>query len=97
MQLELSQINEILSDISGIRYGKKGFDKFRTDVIKSINGEYSDQGQEGLSYEIYETPITGLLIKMEITTDSYGDNEKVISIQFGEPKEKTVTDFEPIK
>lgn len=33
---------------------------------------------------------------MEIRTDSYGDNERIVSVEFVQPVEKTVTVFESI-
>ena len=37
-----------------------------------------------------------LYVKIELTSDSYGDNEQITSIQFVKPKVVTVTQFEPV-
>lgn len=99
MQIELSVVNEILENLENIRgsYGNKTFKKISQETIYEINNSYGDgeQGAEGQSYEIYE--YKGMFIKLDVRTDSYGDNEFVRGVQFVEPIEKTVLVYEPIK
>jgi len=93
--LDFKQLNEILSDLSSIRYGSKGFKRVQEKTEYEIRGE-GEQGEEGLSYEVYSTPYPDLYIKLEVKTDSYGYNEHVSGIQFVEPKEKVVQEFIPL-
>jgi len=66
-----------------------------TKVEKEVHGE-GEQGVEGLKYEIYQLPFDDLFLKIEIRTDSYGDNERVESIQFAIASEKVVKVYDPI-
>jgi len=84
-------LNEALKDLCKLRRGKTEF----TEVINEIDGE-GDQGEEGLSYEVYKLSGTDIYIKLEVRTDSYGDNESITGIQFVQPTEKLVKVFETI-
>lgn len=99
MEIKLSLVNEILADLEDIRnsYGNKKMKKITEEIIYEINNSYGDgeQGAEGQKYEIYQ--YKGLFIKLDIRTDSYGENESVRGIQFVTPTEKTVLVYEPIK
>lgn len=89
--MNYEQLNEKLKDLRKIRYGKP----VHTEVVNSINGGYSDQGEEGLSYEVYDIGLEdGLFLKLTITIDSYGDSEKISGIEFVRGKEKTITVYE---
>ena len=92
MELNLSEINKILKDLDKLRNGKA----IQTDVVKEVNGEYSNQGEEGLSYEVYRTSIDGIFVRLKITTDSYGDNESISGVEFVKPEQKMVTVYEKI-
>ena len=93
MNLELSEVNKILSNFHNLRRGKAE----NIETVRKVNGDYSSQGETGLSYEVYKTPIDGVYIKLEIITDSYGDDEIINGIEFVKPIQKTVTIFETIK
>ncbi len=93
MELNLSTVNEILKNFNNLRRGKAE----NIEVVKKVNGEYTSQGETGLSYEVYKTPIDGVYVKLEIITDSYGDDETINGIEFVKPIQKTVTIFETIK
>lgn len=88
--MDLKQINKILKDLEKIRRGKP----LSIDVINKVNGKYSSQGEEGLSYEVYE--IEGFYVKLTITTDSYGDDESIQGVEFVQPQQKTITVYETI-
>ena len=72
-----------------------GTTRVETKVEKEVHGE-GEQGVEGLKYEIYQLPFDDLFLKIEIRTDSYGDNERVESIQFAIASEKVVKVYDPI-
>lgn len=97
--ISITKLNKILKDLMNIRNSGKRIERT---VIKDLNDEhYGGEGSQGDSNEIYEVyPIegeTGLFIKLEIGSDSYGDNEFVAGIEIVRPVEKLVTLFEPIK
>lgn len=89
-------INEALSDISSLRYGNKKFKKVLNSKVDNLRGGES-QGDFNEIVEIYSLGEDDLHLKLELRTDSYGDNEFVHSIQIVKPIVKQVTDFEPIK
>src|SRR5208283_1660296 len=86
------QLNEALKNLNSLRNSGKRVER----VIEKEIGEESSQGDEGISYEVYKSPVEGIFIKLKITTDSYGNNDHVAGIEFVTPKEKTVTSYEPI-
>ncbi len=90
--MDYKELNEILSDLTSLRKGQKA----SVQVVKKIDEDEGEQGQSGLSYEIYNTPIDGVYVKLKIETDSYGDDERVTGIQFVKPVKKEITDFEPL-
>jgi len=80
--MDYKKINEALRDISAIR-NKKAVETVKTD--------------EDTTDEVYPSEIEDVFIKLTVTTDSYGDNEKITSIQFVSPVTKNITNYEPIK
>ena len=57
----------------------------------------NSNGYEDSSTEVKVCKLSEeLFIKFKITSDSYGDNEQITSIQFVKPKVVTVTHFEPV-
>jgi anaerobic ribonucleoside-triphosphate reductase len=93
MTVDFKQLNEMLSNLNNIRYGSKGYKRVQEKVEHKVDVNYERQGEEGLSYEVYSTPYPELYIRLEVKTDSYGDNEHVSGIQFVEPKEKVIQEF----
>jgi len=103
--MDLKKINLVLANVSKIRRGQSrynqvpeelvGITKVETKVQKEVNGE-GEQGVEGVKFEIYELPFDNLFLKLEIRTDSYGDNERIEAIQFARATEKVVTVYEEI-
>jgi hypothetical protein len=91
MNLNREQINEILSDLEGIRRGNNRVEKI---VEKEIEYNYAQQGEEDLVYEVYKTADPKTFVKLEIRTDSYGENERITSIQFVGKVSKTISVYE---
>lgn len=88
--MKLAQINEILKDL----------DNLGTTISTDQSDNYSEEkypGTEGIKVDIYPTPEKDVFLKVVTACDSYGDNERVKSIQFVAAAEKLVTIFEPIK
>lgn len=90
--MDFKQLNELLKDLSRIRNNNEQISK---DVIHTIEDE-GNQGDEGVSYEVYKIPYDNLYVRLTIKTDSYGDNEYVSGIEFVQPIEKTIQTFESI-
>lgn len=89
--MDYKKLNEMLIDLRRLRR--------QTPIEKLVVKELYGEGSQGDSNEIYEVyPIDGsdLFIKLRISSDSYGDNEFVDGIQFVQPTQKTVTNYEPI-
>jgi len=102
--MDLQKINTILANFENFRndWARKrlpdilqGTKLVDSKVEKSIDDE-ANRGDEGISYEIYQLPFDDLYLKFEIRTDSYGDNERVTSMQFVTPKKKEITVYETI-
>lgn len=85
-------INEALSNIPQLRYGKK-FQKVASNIVDNLRGGES-QGDYDEIIEIYSLGVDNLHIKLELRTDSYGENEFVHAIKIVKPVVKTITDFE---
>lgn len=93
--MELSKINEILSDLYQYTLQKK-FTLVESNEPRNYWSE-KNQGENSIKTEIYEVDKkTKTFLKISRTTDSYGSNESVVSISFVTPKEVKVTAFEPI-
>ena len=89
-------INEALSDINSLRYGNKKFPKVSANTVDNLRGE-DRQGEYNEITEIYSLGEDNLHIKLELRSDSYGDNESIHSVSIVTPIQKTVTDFITIK
>ncbi len=92
--MSLVRINEALSDINILRQGRK-YPKVASEMIDNLRGnEY--QGEYNEYIEVYDLGVDKLHIKLVLRTDSYGDNEALVSAQIVTPVTKTVVDFEPV-
>lgn len=101
--MELSKINELLSDLENVQSSK----------LKYVKREKGYQGVSGNSYgnsgagvqgeydeysDIYKVVDEGdLYMKVTKKTDSYGSGDAVTSVQFVKEAKKEVTVFESIK
>jgi hypothetical protein len=86
--MDYTKLNKILRDLPALRRGNL----LTKHVIKAIDPD-GEQGEDGISYEVYQISGTDIFVKLEIHTDSYGDNEHVFGIQFVQPVEKKITDY----
>ncbi len=89
MACKYKVINEALSNIPALRYGINKFPKVASEVDNP-----SDETKE--TTEIYDLGVEDLYIKLIISSDSYGYNEYVQSVQIVKPVIKQVTNFETI-
>lgn len=91
--MEIKQLNEILSDLQDLRYSKK-YKKVHSQVVKELGGE-GCEGESGLAYEVYNVGLPdGVMVKLKINTDSYGDNEFINGVEFVKAVAKQVTVYE---
>ena len=65
---------------------------------EAINLEEDKKSEWDESYVEYKVCKLSeeLYVKIQLTSDSYGDNTQITSIQFVKPKVVTVTQFEPL-
>ena len=92
MQLEISQINGILSNLQYLK-GNKNLEFIERVVVSEIKGY---EGSIGEYYMIYQIKNTELFLKANYTTDSYGETSSLDSIQICEKKEVSKFDFVPV-
>lgn len=89
--MDFKQLNELLKDLESIRNNEQ----ISREVIHEVE-DVGNQGDEGVSFEVYKIPYDGLHVRLKITTDSYGSNEKISGVEFVQPIEKVITTFEVI-
>ena len=92
--MDIKKLNQIFGDLEGFRYANKAV---KTIVESEIDNSYGEgvQGEEGVSYEIFESNgLDEFFVKLEIRTDSYGYNERIVGATLVKPTEKTVTVYE---
>lgn len=87
----MKKLNPLLKNFYSLRQEKKAGEQ----IVKKLTYNDPEQGDTGLSYEVYKLS-EDIYVKLEINTDSYGDNEFVAGIEFVRPIVKQVTDFEAI-
>ena len=91
--ITLKVLNELLSQkhkyFLNQQYGYKGIPD---------NAYDGEQGEYNEYFKFYRHPEMpeNVFLKETYNTDSYGDNEHVVSLSFVEGKAKTITVFEPI-
>jgi hypothetical protein len=82
--MDYKSLNEALSDFSKLRRGKP------------IESKVADSYDGALGYEVYHFK-DDVYVKLSIYVDSYGENESICGVEFVQPQEVRVTNFEPIK
>ena len=88
--MNYKKLNEIFKNINNITL---------TNVSSSQSENFyreKDQGEEGEQIDIYDLGFDSMFLKVITTSDSYGGELGVTSIQFVKPIVKQVTDFEPV-
>lgn len=102
MQLELSQVNEILEyfanadssqlERGNISWGKKNdYELVSKEVVNQYRESQGDEGQIDFVFKITDD----LCVKVSCMADSYGE-ETYTRIKFVKPEEKLVTVYESI-
>lgn len=89
--MNYKQLNEILSNLD---YPQAGLTLVSTNESADYYNE-KNQGDEGLKVEIFAVDADPeIFLKVVRATDSYGDNERVTSIQFVTKQSKTIDVYE---
>lgn len=108
--MDYSLLNIVLKNLSQIRSGENTWNsqpeelkklkltKVHVEILKELDGE-GEQGASGESYETYALPKEfgqGVFLRLQIGTDSYGDNSFVAGIQFVKQVERKIKGYESI-
>lgn len=89
----ISDINKVLSNLRIYTFENPS-NMIHEQVINTCNGDYEDQGEEGETIRVFDVFDGKFFLKLNIGTDSYGDNEFVRSISIVQGKTKKVTVYE---
>lgn len=96
--MELQLLNKILKNLQNP--DPKLLTFIEKKVVKDISDQYDGEGSQGESSEYYKyykvNGVDNIFIEIQFGTDSYGDNDFPVGVQFVKPKEKVVTIFETI-
>lgn len=92
--MDYKKLNEALIDLSEYTLKRK----YEQVLVKTPDDYFQEKNQSdtSLKTEIYKLDFDDLYLKVSRVTDSYGDNERLSSIQLVKPVIKQVTDFESI-
>jgi hypothetical protein len=96
--MQLSQINDLLTNVKNPNKTKlKLVKKEITTPLEKDSYGYTPQGSSEEYSNIYEViGEDNLYLKLSFETDSYGDNDSLVSIQFVKAKQVTVSSFEKV-
>lgn len=89
--MDYKKLNNLLKDIEYTRRNSKAMN---ITIVKKI--DEPEQVEEGISYEIYDIGCEDMLLRLELHTDSYGDNERLVGIQFVKGVQKMAIVYEEI-
>ena len=88
----IKSFNEVMNDK---RKYKTQTTTGHTGVPDDWEGSQGEYNEKFIFYKHPEFP-EGVFLRETTNTDSYGNNESVVKVEFVEGKEKTVTVYEPI-
>jgi len=87
--MTIEKINDVLSNMQNL---ESKFKLISQDVSDGYNYE-KDQGSVGMKVEIFDIGESDTFLKVVSNTDSYGDNEAVVKLQFVKANVKTVIEY----
>ncbi len=88
--MDVVKLNKVLKDLKNIELK-------RVSTFESDNFDREkNQGEEGERIDIYDLGEDDLFLQVITSSNSYGDEEGVKSIQFVKPITKTVKGYEPV-
>lgn len=93
--MDYKKINEILSDLT--EYGLKNkFNQIQSHTPRDYWSEKSEN-ESSAKVEVYEfDKEANIYLRVQRETDSYGDNESLVSLTFVNAVQTTVTAYEPV-
>ena len=91
--IDLKSLNDLFANKSKYFHSETTGHNGVGNSYDGVQGEYNE------TFKFYKHPALpeGVFLKETYNTDSYGYEERIVSIQFVEGVEKTVKVFEPIK
>lgn len=89
MTVEIAEINRLLANLNNptATVGVKKVEK-----TGSNNVDIDGYGEYTI---IYETPLENVFMSITYRTDSYGENNHIYKVQFVQPREKVVVNYDP--
>lgn len=90
MSMNYTKLNNSLKDLTDIKLRK--ISSFKPE---DYDNEKND-GQTSERIDIYDLEQDDLFLKVVITSDSYGDEKGITSIQFVKPIIKSITDYQSV-
>ena len=90
--MEITRINEILSDLDNL-ISRKDIKRIRQDKPENYGEEQYDHTELD-KVEIFDISDNEYFLKVITTIDSYGEKERISSIQFVKPVKKEVIVYE---
>lgn len=87
-----------LKDLQDLFNNKSKFYHSKQNGHQGLAGgrEYQGEYNETFKFYTHKGLPEGVFMRETWQTDSYGDNDKMVKIEFVQGKEKTITIFEPI-
>lgn len=87
-----------LSDLQDLLNNKHNYIKKTERGHEGVHSGEGDQGEYNETFKYYQHPALpeGIFMRETYHTDSYGDGDHLVAINFVEGKAKTITVFEPI-
>lgn len=90
--MDYKKINEVLSDLSSYSLSRK-YKKVESKQSDNYH-EDKDQGEFGVKTEVYELGFDELYLRTTTHSDSYGDSETIVKVEFVKAVKKEVTVYE---
>jgi len=92
--MDYKEINKVLSNLDKYAQGNGAIE---TTVINGLDYDSSNEGEEGETHYIFNfNKEENIFLKAIVKTDSYGDNERLASLQFVQPVEVKVQNYTEI-
>jgi len=90
--MNYKKVNEVLSNLNGLgKYKLVSSDK------SEDFGKEKSQGYTGTKTEIRDLGVEGLFLKVTYHDNSYGNDERIVGLQFVKPATVKVVDYKPIE
>lgn len=93
--MNLEQINLVLQNISKIvEYHPSHYPKVLPTELQSITQLSSLKSEDENEIEVYKLPYDNYALLVKVKEDSYGGNDRIVSLKIGKPITKTIETYE---